>query len=202
MVWSHNDQWMVTGDTGGFVKYWQTNMNNVKLFQAHKDPVRGLRYHSNFIYLCRFPSRLINSHLVFSVAVYTHSPLITVLVSHYFDSGLALTRSLFLPLSYIAHSCTCSISSILHSLCIPNLSSHRVKSFSSPNAPEFLVLSFFIFKIFFIRFFSVFILFILGYIKFLVFCFFLLYIFQEYEEPVYSYSTYPVRRSPRDITTF
>lgn len=44
MVWSHNDQWMVTGDTGGFVKYWQTNMNNVKLFQAHKDPVRGLRY--------------------------------------------------------------------------------------------------------------------------------------------------------------
>ena len=24
-------------------------------------------------------------------------------------------------------------------------------------------------------------------------------IFQEYEEPVYSYSTYPVRRSPRDI---
>lgn len=44
MVWSHNDQWMVTGDTGGFVKYWQTNMNNVKHFQAHKDPVRGLRY--------------------------------------------------------------------------------------------------------------------------------------------------------------
>ena len=25
------------------------------------------------------------------------------------------------------------------------------------------------------------------------------YIFQEYEEPVYSYSTHPVRRSPRDI---
>nr|XP_027219499.1 pre-mRNA 3' end processing protein WDR33-like [Penaeus vannamei] len=44
MVWSHNDQWMVTGDTGGFVKYWQTNMNNVKLFQAHKDPVRGLSF--------------------------------------------------------------------------------------------------------------------------------------------------------------
>ncbi|KAK4307492.1 hypothetical protein Pmani_020744 [Petrolisthes manimaculis] len=44
MVWSHNDQWMVTGDTGGFVKYWQTNMNNVKHFQAHKDPVRGLSF--------------------------------------------------------------------------------------------------------------------------------------------------------------
>lgn len=52
MVWSHNDQWMVTGDTGGFVKYWQTNMNNVKLFQAHKDPVRGLRY-SHSISLCQ-----------------------------------------------------------------------------------------------------------------------------------------------------
>lgn len=44
MVWSHNDQWMVTGDTSGYVKYWQSNMNNVKMFQAHKDPVRGLRY--------------------------------------------------------------------------------------------------------------------------------------------------------------
>lgn len=44
MLWSHNDQWMVTGDTTGIVKYWQTNMNNVKHFQAHKDPVRGLRY--------------------------------------------------------------------------------------------------------------------------------------------------------------
>ncbi|MPC27876.1 pre-mRNA 3' end processing protein WDR33 [Portunus trituberculatus] len=55
MVWSHNDQWMVTGDTGGFVKYWQTNMNNVKLFQAHKDPVRGLRYP----HLCHRPLSII-----------------------------------------------------------------------------------------------------------------------------------------------
>uniref|UniRef100_A0A182YGC8 WD_REPEATS_REGION domain-containing protein n=1 Tax=Anopheles stephensi TaxID=30069 RepID=A0A182YGC8_ANOST len=42
MVWSHNDNWMVTGDHGGFVKYWQSNMNNVKMFQAHKDPIRGI----------------------------------------------------------------------------------------------------------------------------------------------------------------
>ena len=34
MVWSHNDQWMVTGDHGGYVKYWQSNMNNVKMFQV------------------------------------------------------------------------------------------------------------------------------------------------------------------------
>ena len=44
MVWSHNDQWMVTGDTSGYIKYWQSNMNNVNSFQAHQDPVRGLRY--------------------------------------------------------------------------------------------------------------------------------------------------------------
>lgn len=44
MVWSHNDSWMVTGDHGGYVKYWQSNMNNVRMFQAHKEPVRGIRY--------------------------------------------------------------------------------------------------------------------------------------------------------------
>ncbi|XP_053693919.1 uncharacterized protein LOC128741846 [Sabethes cyaneus] len=44
MVWSHNDNWMVTGDHSGFVKYWQSNMNNVKMFQAHKEPVRGISF--------------------------------------------------------------------------------------------------------------------------------------------------------------
>ena len=42
-MWSHNDHWMLTADHGGFVKYWQSNMNNVKMYQAHKDPIRGLR---------------------------------------------------------------------------------------------------------------------------------------------------------------
>lgn len=46
MIWSHNDLWMLTADHGGFVKYWQSNMNNVKMYQAHKDPVRGLRWGS------------------------------------------------------------------------------------------------------------------------------------------------------------
>ncbi|QQP39526.1 Wdrepeat proteinlike, partial [Caligus rogercresseyi] len=32
MEWSHSDEWMVTGDHGGYVKYWQSNMNNVKIF--------------------------------------------------------------------------------------------------------------------------------------------------------------------------
>ena len=44
MVWSHDDNWMVTGDHGGKIKYWQSNMNNVKEFQAHKDPVREISY--------------------------------------------------------------------------------------------------------------------------------------------------------------
>lgn len=44
MVWSHNDMWMVTGDHAGYVKYWQSNMNNVKMFQAHKEPLRGISF--------------------------------------------------------------------------------------------------------------------------------------------------------------
>ena len=44
MIWSHNDLWMLTADHSGFVKYWQSNMNNVKMYQAHRDPVRGLRW--------------------------------------------------------------------------------------------------------------------------------------------------------------
>jgi len=34
MIWSHNDIWMVTGDHAGYVKYWQSNMNNVKMYQV------------------------------------------------------------------------------------------------------------------------------------------------------------------------
>jgi hypothetical protein len=35
---------MVTADQTGYVKYWQSNMNNVKMFQAHKEPVRAIRW--------------------------------------------------------------------------------------------------------------------------------------------------------------
>ncbi|KXJ10514.1 pre-mRNA 3' end processing protein WDR33 [Exaiptasia diaphana] len=44
MVWSHNDSWLLSGDHGGVVKYWQSNMNNVQMYEAHKEPIRGLRY--------------------------------------------------------------------------------------------------------------------------------------------------------------
>ncbi|RKP26660.1 WD40-repeat-containing domain protein [Syncephalis pseudoplumigaleata] len=44
MEWTHNDQWMVTADHSGIVKYWQANMNNLKIIQAHKEPVRGIAF--------------------------------------------------------------------------------------------------------------------------------------------------------------
>ena len=34
MKWAHDGTWMVTGDHGGYIKYWQSNMNNVKMFQV------------------------------------------------------------------------------------------------------------------------------------------------------------------------
>ncbi|XP_033642589.1 pre-mRNA 3' end processing protein WDR33-like [Asterias rubens] len=45
MTWSHNDLWLMTADHLGYVKYWQSNMNNVKMYQAHKDqPIRGVSF--------------------------------------------------------------------------------------------------------------------------------------------------------------
>ena len=44
MQWGRSDSWMVTADHNGYVKYWQSNMNNVKMFQAHKEAVRGLTF--------------------------------------------------------------------------------------------------------------------------------------------------------------
>ena len=43
IMWSHNDLFMVSCDNAGFVKYWQSNMNAIKMFQAHKDPIRDSR---------------------------------------------------------------------------------------------------------------------------------------------------------------
>jgi polyadenylation factor subunit 2 len=44
MVWSHNENWMIAGDQLGTIKYWQTNMNNAKAFQGHKESIRGLSF--------------------------------------------------------------------------------------------------------------------------------------------------------------
>lgn len=75
MVWSHNDSWMVTGDHAGYVKYWQSNMNNVKMFQAHKEALRGIRYLQLdsvlFVFVYIYISNLINATFpsLFSVIV-------------------------------------------------------------------------------------------------------------------------------------
>ncbi|OMJ23476.1 pre-mRNA 3' end processing protein WDR33 [Smittium culicis] len=42
MEWSHDSQWLVSGDQGGVIKYWQPNMNNVKIIQAHKEAIRDI----------------------------------------------------------------------------------------------------------------------------------------------------------------
>jgi hypothetical protein len=44
MIWSRSEQWMLTGDDKGYIKYWQANMNNVKMEQGHAEAIRGLRY--------------------------------------------------------------------------------------------------------------------------------------------------------------
>ena len=59
MCWSRDGNWLATGDHGGFeiatkhfqkffigyIKYWQQNMNNCCMFQAHKDqPCRGISF--------------------------------------------------------------------------------------------------------------------------------------------------------------
>jgi polyadenylation factor subunit 2 len=44
MTWTNNENWMVTGDHGGVIKYWQPNMNNVQAFTAHKEAVRSISF--------------------------------------------------------------------------------------------------------------------------------------------------------------
>jgi polyadenylation factor subunit 2 len=40
MNFTHNENWFVTSDDRGWIKYWQTNMNVIHSFQAHQEPVR------------------------------------------------------------------------------------------------------------------------------------------------------------------
>lgn len=42
MTWSHNDTYLISADHSGVIKYWQTSLNNLKAFQAHKEAVRDL----------------------------------------------------------------------------------------------------------------------------------------------------------------
>ncbi|KAF2086418.1 WD40 repeat-like protein [Saccharata proteae CBS 121410] len=42
--YSHSDDWLVSADQDGVVKYWQPNFNNVKALQAHNEPIRDLAF--------------------------------------------------------------------------------------------------------------------------------------------------------------
>ncbi|CAG8557879.1 5565_t:CDS:10 [Funneliformis mosseae] len=44
LQWSHNDNWMVTADHKGIIKYWQSNMNNLKMIEGHKEAIRDLSF--------------------------------------------------------------------------------------------------------------------------------------------------------------
>ena len=43
MKWMHNDNFLVTGDDSGRIKYWQPSMNNVWAMAAHEGAVRDIR---------------------------------------------------------------------------------------------------------------------------------------------------------------
>ncbi|PNS17449.1 Polyadenylation factor subunit 2 [Sphaceloma murrayae] len=44
VAWSHSDDWLISAEQAGIVKYWQPNFNNVKSIQAHDEPVRDLSF--------------------------------------------------------------------------------------------------------------------------------------------------------------
>ncbi|KAF1808787.1 WD40 repeat-like protein [Eremomyces bilateralis CBS 781.70] len=40
--YSHSNDWLISADQDGIVKYWQPNFNNVKAIQAHNEAIRGM----------------------------------------------------------------------------------------------------------------------------------------------------------------
>ncbi|KAI9224971.1 WD40-repeat-containing domain protein [Blastocladiella britannica] len=44
MWWSHAGSYMLSGDNVGLLKYWTSNMNNLKSVQVHKEAVRGISF--------------------------------------------------------------------------------------------------------------------------------------------------------------
>ena len=43
-VWSHDDTHLISTDQDGIVKYWQRNLNNIKIIQAHDAAIRDLAF--------------------------------------------------------------------------------------------------------------------------------------------------------------
>ncbi|UNI14044.1 pre-mRNA cleavage and polyadenylation factor (CPF) complex subunit [Purpureocillium takamizusanense] len=47
LEYSHSDDWLISGDHDGLIKYWQPNFNNVQSIAAHSDPIRDLAFSPN-----------------------------------------------------------------------------------------------------------------------------------------------------------
>lgn len=114
MTWSHNDMWMLTADHGGYVKYWQSNMNNVKMFQAHKEAIREARSIPNL------PFSVVNPR-----SAYRRRPSASSFLSY-----CSLCCSMLMSL--MIDTCMCvllqhciDLSPVAHELCILDFSLHN-----------------------------------------------------------------------------
>ncbi|KSA01470.1 uncharacterized protein AC631_02764 [Debaryomyces fabryi] len=47
LKYSHNDEWLLSGDQSGVIKYWQTNFNNVNIINGHSDGIRDIAFSPN-----------------------------------------------------------------------------------------------------------------------------------------------------------
>ncbi|CAJ2506125.1 Uu.00g002550.m01.CDS01 [Anthostomella pinea] len=47
LAYSHSDDWLISADHDGVIKYWQPNFNNVQVIQGHHDPIRDLAFSPN-----------------------------------------------------------------------------------------------------------------------------------------------------------
>ncbi|KAI0180170.1 WD40 repeat-like protein [Hypoxylon sp. FL1284] len=47
LAYSHSDDWLISADHDGIIKYWQPNFNNVQVIQGHSDPIRDLAFSPN-----------------------------------------------------------------------------------------------------------------------------------------------------------
>lgn len=47
LVYSHNDDWLISADHDGVIKYWQPNFNNVTVIQGHAESIRDMAFSPN-----------------------------------------------------------------------------------------------------------------------------------------------------------
>lgn len=47
LKYSHNNDWLLSADQSGVIKYWQTNFNNVNIIQGHNDGIRDVAFSPN-----------------------------------------------------------------------------------------------------------------------------------------------------------